>query len=542
MKKIGSFLLVLLLLLLTLAPTTALADGTTGDIIILTTAGRTDVPGDKIAGSELSADLSAAYAWAIDGSGGNISAGNIVALVVTKNYTLSNAIPSVGSKPVVINNATLTIDDGGVVNNDVIVLGNGGIVVQGTGKLTYAVNDANGAAGNFTVGATADIRLSAGAKFTMAPRSLSALGLADPLEDGTAIAAFNAAVVSYGFTFGGAITIADDIAFSNSDRIEVKSGAVVTTSTSPEKSIAVTDNAILTNNGTITGHRIRTGDAWGYPTNVPTIINNGTISTNKIRIKPGGKLINNGSINNSGGTVDFEDGAVLENNGSIVVDVFESRDGTADVPAGMTALENRPNEVINKSGANITATTITNTLGEITNYGTIDATTIDNTGNGVINNYGGDISGAVSGSNIVELSSGISWGGASAMTYSARASQATWTGGSLEITSVGNYSDFEALYVDDKLVDPKHYTAAPGSTVLTIDEAVLRALAPGKHTFRLRFDHGNSYVTVTTAAIIVAPDVAVATPPKVGPSLTALGLLFLGFALAAVVLRRKVKA
>ncbi|MDL2218494.1 hypothetical protein LJC27_07520 [Christensenellaceae bacterium OttesenSCG-928-M15] len=547
MKKISSLLLVLALLL-TLLPATAMAADSDFVIVGLKDADKISITVNdaNATGADLIAQINAAYTYYASGAGAS-AFDTIVGIVVTADSALSGSTAlNVGGAKVVFNNVPLNIANGGVLDNssnNYFFLGsNAKITVSGNGVLKYAVADKDGANQEaFNVNGS-NITLGSGGVFTMAPNSTSPLTLSnvDGLYD--AIDGLAAAdVVSYDFTLAGAVNVIDRVAFSNKDRVTVNGTVTIASG----KDIVVTDSASLTNGGTITGAgRLRTGDAVNYSSAIPTIVNNGTVSTNLIRIKCGGSFVNNGAIDNTSCKVTLENASIFKNDGTVNVAEFGSRvAGLSDYPDGMqSAFENEVNEVINNASATIIATTFNNKNGEITNYGTITAATIDNTGSGVINNYGGDITGPVTGSDVVErYNGGISWGGISTMTYSARANTSYWTGGDLVITSTGSYSDFISLYVDNKLIDPAYYTATSGSTIVTIDEAILRSLSDGSHTFRLRFDHGNSYVTIQTSAI-TTPNVVVQDPPKVGTSLTALGFLFLALALAAIVARRKVRA
>ena len=58
-------------------------------------------------------------------------------------------------------------------------------------------------------------------------------------------------------------------------------------------------------------------------------------------------------------------------------------------------------------------------------------------------------------------------------------------------TSVGEYEDFVAFYLDGNKVDPANYTVKESSpTVLTLKSSYLDTLSTGKHTVKFEFKHG----------------------------------------------------
>ncbi|MDL2217442.1 LPXTG cell wall anchor domain-containing protein [Christensenellaceae bacterium OttesenSCG-928-M15] len=109
-------------------------------------------------------------------------------------------------------------------------------------------------------------------------------------------------------------------------------------------------------------------------------------------------------------------------------------------------------------------------------------------------------------------------GGISTMTYRATASTSTYTGGDLVITSNGPFPRFTGLKCGNvKLTDGVDYSAASGSTIVTVHESFMKTLPTGKHKFTLLFDHGSANVNVTVNAIaVVVPENVVAYPPKTG--------------------------
>lgn len=89
-------------------------------------------------------------------------------------------------------------------------------------------------------------------------------------------------------------------------------------------------------------------------------------------------------------------------------------------------------------------------------------------------------------------------------------STATWTEDSSEgltltvkrsVADETCFSHFIGVALDGKtLVRDKEYTAAPGSTIITINAEVLDALAAGKHTITVMFDDGEEQVTLEIKA------------------------------------------
>ncbi len=56
----------------------------------------------------------------------------------------------------------------------------------------------------------------------------------------------------------------------------------------------------------------------------------------------------------------------------------------------------------------------------------------------------------------------------------------------------GAFSDFRELRIDDTVVDPKYYTVAEGSTIVTVSKEYLDQLAPGQHTLTMVYTENRS--------------------------------------------------
>ena len=63
------------------------------------------------------------------------------------------------------------------------------------------------------------------------------------------------------------------------------------------------------------------------------------------------------------------------------------------------------------------------------------------------------------------------------------------------------FSEFQAVYVDDVLLDPSLYTASEGSTVIVLSAGYIRDLEPGLHRIRVEFTGGKSETTLTIEAV-----------------------------------------
>lgn len=76
----------------------------------------------------------------------------------------------------------------------------------------------------------------------------------------------------------------------------------------------------------------------------------------------------------------------------------------------------------------------------------------------------------------------------------------TWTkesGKELSFTANGAYSKFASLEIDGKTVDAANYTAASGSTVITLKASYLETLSVGKHTISVKYPDGAANGTFT---------------------------------------------
>ncbi len=75
----------------------------------------------------------------------------------------------------------------------------------------------------------------------------------------------------------------------------------------------------------------------------------------------------------------------------------------------------------------------------------------------------------------------------------------------LSFTANGAYSKFSGVLVDNKVVDPKHYTAESGSTVITLKASYLDTLSAGKHTLTVVYTDGETSCEFTIAAKSATP-------------------------------------
>lgn len=81
--------------------------------------------------------------------------------------------------------------------------------------------------------------------------------------------------------------------------------------------------------------------------------------------------------------------------------------------------------------------------------------------------------------------------------------KATWTKGDgqpLSFTSNAAYADFQEVRVDGQILDPVHYTAERGSTIVTLKAAYLESLDPGEHTLDIVSSTGIATATFTITA------------------------------------------
>ena len=78
----------------------------------------------------------------------------------------------------------------------------------------------------------------------------------------------------------------------------------------------------------------------------------------------------------------------------------------------------------------------------------------------------------------------------------------SWTknkDGSLEIRGNGEFSKFQKVRVDGKVIDPKNYTVTEGSTIITLKADYLKTLSTGSHTFEIVWTDGSASTQFTVA-------------------------------------------
>jgi hypothetical protein len=116
-----------------------------------------------------------------------------------------------------------------------------------------------------------------------------------------------------------------------------------------------------------------------------------------------------------------------------------------------------------------------------------------------------------------------------------------WTKGSEKsatLTVNGLLSKFVSVELDGKVVDPKHYTAVSGSTIITFHSTFLEDLSEGKHTVTVNFTDGKVEATLTIKAKPVNPE----TGDNAAPALLLLVALASFATAAALVIDRKRRA
>lgn len=69
--------------------------------------------------------------------------------------------------------------------------------------------------------------------------------------------------------------------------------------------------------------------------------------------------------------------------------------------------------------------------------------------------------------------------------------------GEYSIRIDGEFSKFVDLYVDDKLVDKKYYTAKSGSTIITFTADYMKTLSLGAHNIKAKYTDGYAETTMT---------------------------------------------
>ena len=80
----------------------------------------------------------------------------------------------------------------------------------------------------------------------------------------------------------------------------------------------------------------------------------------------------------------------------------------------------------------------------------------------------------------------------------------TWTqnsDGTLTIRANGEFSKFDGVKVDGKIVDTKNYTAKSGSTIVTLSKDYLATLSVGNHTLTVLFNDGECSTNFTVKAV-----------------------------------------
>ena len=65
------------------------------------------------------------------------------------------------------------------------------------------------------------------------------------------------------------------------------------------------------------------------------------------------------------------------------------------------------------------------------------------------------------------------------------------------IKADGDFSKFAGVSVDGTEIAKEHYTAAAGSTIITLKPEYLKTLTAGKHTVTIRFTDGLAQTTLT---------------------------------------------
>ena len=92
------------------------------------------------------------------------------------------------------------------------------------------------------------------------------------------------------------------------------------------------------------------------------------------------------------------------------------------------------------------------------------------------------------------------------------------------------FSHFSEVTIDGRtLTNGTDYTAAPGSTVITLKAGTLKDLTAGEHEVRVIFDDGAAGLTVTVSASTATPDTGDTAPVVICTALLA-GLFSLAFA------------
>ena len=121
--------------------------------------------------------------------------------------------------------------------------------------------------------------------------------------------------------------------------------------------------------------------------------------------------------------------------------------------------------------------------------------------------------------------------------------------GSVSATIDADFIDFQRLLLGNTTVDPDDYEITSGSTIITLKEHHLNALAVGTHEYRAEFSINNMYAFADLILIKEAPKTNIEGPaesnsnsPKTGDStpIWALGIIIIvGFS-AVLILKKKV--
>ena len=72
----------------------------------------------------------------------------------------------------------------------------------------------------------------------------------------------------------------------------------------------------------------------------------------------------------------------------------------------------------------------------------------------------------------------------------------------LTIKSDGDFDQFQALYIDKKLVDKSNYTVKKGSTIVTLKDSFLNTLSAGDHIVEFKYKYGTTNPVTTTFHIL----------------------------------------
>lgn len=100
----------------------------------------------------------------------------------------------------------------------------------------------------------------------------------------------------------------------------------------------------------------------------------------------------------------------------------------------------------------------------------------------------------------------------------------TWTAGSkagMTFKLNGNYDEFSGVKVNGKLLDESLYTAAKGSTIITLKPEYLNTLKAGTYTLEVLYTNGQAPKTTFTIKAAAAGKPAAATPGAAAPEKTA---------------------